>query len=106
MFAQRGMDYAFGAKLSAFLQECGLDEISMENDAIAVPGGSPFAKMMGLSTNQLRDKYIATGLATQEDIELYNAFTADPTCWATYHATVRLMGRKRRDSAMDDSRYL
>jgi hypothetical protein len=50
--------------------------------------------MMALSTCQLCDKYVATGLATERDIELYRAFAAEKDCWATYHATVRASGRK------------
>jgi len=49
---------------------------------------------MGMSTRQLRDKYVATRLATEEDIERYSTFAADATCWATYHATIRAVGRK------------
>jgi len=94
MFRQRGMDYAFGARLPGLLQERAFEAISIENDAAIVRGGSPHARMMGLSTNQLREKYVATGLATDEDIEGYGAFSADPTCWATYHATISAAGRK------------
>jgi hypothetical protein len=50
--------------------------------------------MMSLSTCQLRDKYIATGLASERDIELHGSFAAERACWATYHATVRPSGRK------------
>jgi hypothetical protein len=46
------------------------------------------------SGSTLHDKYIATGLATERDLELYGAFTAEKACWATYHATVRVSGRK------------
>jgi SAM-dependent methyltransferase len=94
MFRQRGMDYAFGARLPALLQERAFEAIAVENDAAIVPGGSAQALMMGMSTRQLQDKYVATGLATQEDIDLYGTFTADPTCWATYHATISAVGRK------------
>ncbi|MBI1918847.1 MAG: class I SAM-dependent methyltransferase [Planctomycetes bacterium] len=94
MFRQRGMDYAFGARLPALLQDRAFEAMLIENDAAIVPGDSPHAKMMGLSTYQLRDKYVATGLATEEDIERYGTFAADPTCWATYHATISAVGRK------------
>jgi hypothetical protein len=50
--------------------------------------------MMALSTQQLSDKYVATGLTTGRDIDLYGSFAADRACWATYHATVRASGRK------------
>jgi SAM-dependent methyltransferase len=94
MFAARTMDFAFGTRLPAILQDHGLEEMAVENDAPIVPGGSPFAKMMGMSTNQLRGKYLETGLATDEDIGRYGTFTADPSCWATYHGTIRAIGTK------------
>lgn len=94
MFAARGMDYAFGARLPAIFQEYRLDELAVGNDAPAVPGGSAFARMMGMSTLQLRAKYLATGLVTPEDLDGYAQFSADPTCWAIYHGTVRATGRK------------
>jgi SAM-dependent methyltransferase len=94
MFRQREMDFAFGVGLPALLQEGEFEQISIDNDEPIVPGGSPQARMMALSTYQLRDKYVATGLATEGDVERYGTFAADPTCWATYHATIRAAGRK------------
>ena len=93
-FEQRGMDYAFGARLPQLLQESALERIVVDRDAASVAGGSPLARMMATSTALLADKYIATGLATAEDIEQYGRFAADPTCWATYYGTIRVAGRK------------
>jgi hypothetical protein len=50
--------------------------------------------MMRLSTLALRDKSVATGLATQADIAAYAEFAVTPSCWATYYATVRILARK------------
>jgi hypothetical protein len=50
--------------------------------------------MMAMSTLQLRERYVATGQATKEDIDCFLAFAADPGCRATYFATVRGSGRK------------
>jgi SAM-dependent methyltransferase len=96
MFEERKMDYAFGARLPTIMQEHRLDDIAIENDAPAVPGGSCFAQMMGMSTYQLREKYLATNLATESDIERYGAFTAERSCWAIYHGTFRAIGTKPR----------
>jgi ubiquinone/menaquinone biosynthesis C-methylase UbiE len=98
MFTARGMDFAFGARLPTILQGYGLDDLALENDAPVVPGGSAFAKMMEMSTRQLQAKYLATGLATAEQIAGYGAFTADPGCWATYHATIRAAARRPRNA--------
>jgi SAM-dependent methyltransferase len=94
MYQQRGLDHAFGARLPGLLQQLGLATIAIENDAAIVPGGSPHARMMAMSAAQLADKYVATGLASAEDIALYGRFAGDPTCWATYHGTIRGAGRK------------
>ena len=47
-----------------------------------------------MSTRQLRDIYLATGQATANDVDLYLAFAADPSCWATYHGVVRGAGKR------------
>jgi SAM-dependent methyltransferase len=94
MFTERGMDHAFGARLPALFEREGFCSGAFENDAPIVCGGSPQALMMAMSTKALSDKYVATGLASPEDIELYGRFAADPNCWATYHATVRGLARK------------
>jgi SAM-dependent methyltransferase len=94
MFRERGMDHAFGARLPTLLQDREFEEISIDDDEPIVPGGAPQAGMMAMSTHQLRGKYVATGRATEGDVERYGTFAADPTCWATYHATIRAAGRK------------
>jgi len=95
MFTTRHMDYAFGLTLPDIFTVRDLDMLTLENDAPIVRGGTPLASMMGLSAHQLREKYVATGLATAEDIECYRAFAADEKCWAIYHGTVRALGTKR-----------
>jgi len=93
MFIARGLDPTFGAHLPEMAQVYGLRDISIDHDAAIVPGGSPMARMIGLSAWQLRAHYVATGLATEADIEHYRAFTLDPHAWATYHGTVRVSAR-------------
>jgi SAM-dependent methyltransferase len=94
MFSQRGMNHAFGVRIPSLLEKRMIQNICIENDASIERGGSPVAKILRLSTRQLQEKYIATGIASDEDIKLYDAFTHDPTCWAIYHGTVRGVGCK------------
>jgi len=94
MFGERGMDYAFGARLPVLLQERSLENISIEQDTSMVCGGSPHALMMAMSTSALSAKYVETERATAEDIEQYARFAMNPACWATYHATIRGVARK------------
>jgi len=94
MFTARNMDYAFGLRLPEIFEEHRLENVALENDAPIVHGDAPFARMMGMSTLQLRDKYLATGVATAQDIENYATFSSDSACWAIYHGTIRAAGRK------------
>jgi len=96
MFRQGRMDHGFGARLPGLVQARGLTDLVVENDAPIVRGGAPHATMMAMSTAQLREKYLATGLVSEEDLAGYASFAADPSCWATYHATIRAAGRKAR----------
>jgi ubiquinone/menaquinone biosynthesis C-methylase UbiE len=94
MFENRGMDYALGIKLPAILQEFGLQQLSVENDAPLSNGGSGVAIVMKMSALHLAEKYIATGRATQEDIEKYCLFADDESAWAIYYATVGVIAQK------------
>lgn len=95
MFIRRGMDHALGARLPALFRKFGLTSISVENDAPPVQGGSPLAAMMRRSAIHLREKYIATGEATAEDVERYCRFAEDRQSQAVYYATVRVRAQKQ-----------
>ena len=97
MYESRGMDYALGLKLLPLLQARGLNDLAMEYDAPCSDGGSEMARMMAMSAVQLRDKYLATGLVTEADVERYCRFAEDPHSRAVYYATVAVMGRKRSE---------
>lgn len=89
MFTNRNMDAALGVKLPAMLsQQVNLQQLSVENDVPLSRGGSGIATVMRLSTVQLAEPYIATGKATQADIESYCQFSEDQNTWAIYYATV------------------
>lgn len=95
MFTARGMDYGLGAKLPALLQSYDLQSCSVEVDTHLSQGGSGIATMMAMSTVQLAEKYIATGVATQADINNYGRFAEDPNAWAIYYATVGVIAQKQ-----------
>jgi len=94
MFSARGMDYSLGVKLPVILQGCGLQQLSVDNDTPLSKGGSEIATIMKMSTVQLAEKYVATGEATQEDIEKYCLFADDQNAWAIYYATVGVVAQK------------
>lgn len=94
MFAARGMDYSLGVKLPAILQTYGLQPVSVAVDTHLCKGDSDIATMMKMSTLQLAEKYIATGAATQTDIDHYGRFAEDQNAWAIYYATVGVIAQK------------
>ena len=52
------------------------------------------ATIMNMATIQLREKYLATGVVEQSDLEQYCRFAEDPNSWAIYYATIAVSGRK------------
>ena len=94
MYTTLNMDYALGLKLPASLQRRGLQHLTVENDAPLCAGGSGMATVMKMSAEQLREKYLATGIADQSDLERYCRFADDPNTWAIYYATIAVSGRK------------
>lgn len=94
MFSSRGVDYAFGTKLPSLLQKLGARNLVIENDCPISRGGEGIASMMEVSVAQLKDKYIATGEATEEDVKNYGAFTGSRDSWAVYYATIGAIAQK------------
>lgn len=92
MFTSLGMDYALGAKLPALFQQQDLSQLTVEHEGHLSAGGGAIAQLMKLSAEQLHEKYVATGLVTEADIEQYCRLADDPDCWAIYYATVAVTG--------------
>lgn len=94
MYDRLGMDYALGQKLQALLQARGLQSVTKEKDGSPSPGGSDMATVMKMSAMQLREKYLATGVVTSEDLDRYCRFAENPESSAVYYATIAVSGRK------------
>lgn len=94
MFINQEKDYTLGIKLPSFLQQLGFQHLQIENFAPIAKGNSDIATMMKLSTLHLADKYVATGKATQTDIQTYCQFASEETAWGIYLATVSVMAQK------------
>lgn len=93
MFEERGQFFAFGGTLPQLLQDRGTRLIRVERDSPIARGGSPLAKMMAMSTRQLSEKYLRTGEVTHETLSRYAEFAANPSCWALYHSTMRVLAK-------------
>ena len=94
MFTSQGKDYTLGIKLPPLLQQLGLQQLWVNNDVPISVGGSDIATMMKLSALQLSEKYKATGIATDEDIQTYCQFAENSTSWGIFVATVGVSGQK------------
>lgn len=92
-FKERGMDPRLGSRLPALLEARGLEIVALERESHLERGGSGVASMMRLSTQQLAEKYLATGAVNAADIEGYAAFASEPGCWGLYYATFRALCR-------------
>ncbi|GMV49096.1 methyltransferase domain-containing protein [Nitrospirales bacterium NOB] len=92
MFLTLGMDHALGAKLPVLFQRHDLSQLTVEHEGHLSSGGQPVAQVMKLSAEQLRDKYLATGRVTGEDIDRYCRCADDPEVWSIYYATVAVTG--------------
>ncbi|HLQ25016.1 MAG TPA: class I SAM-dependent methyltransferase [Acidiferrobacterales bacterium] len=99
MYTRMGIDHAMGLSLPATLQDLGFDDFRADNDAPLVRGGSGIARMMRMSAEQLRDKYIATGMATPEDVDAYCQFAENRETWAIYYATIGVVARSSGKAA-------
>ncbi len=93
MFTQLGMEYAVGLRLPSVMQGHGFKNLKIENDAPLVNGNTGVAHIMKLSTRQLREKYLATGDANEQDIEAYCQFAEDVNCWGVYYATIGVIAQ-------------
>ena len=94
MFTNQGKDYALGIHLPELLQQLNIQQLRVNNDVPISRGGSDIATMMKLSALQLSEKYKATGIVTDEDIQTYCQFADKPNCWGIFVATVRVSGQK------------
>ena len=94
MYERLGMDYSLGRKAPALLQARGLQSMTVENDGLPSAGGSGLATIMKMSAMQLRQKYLATGVVSDEDLDQYCRFAEDPQTSAVYYATIGVSGRK------------
>jgi ubiquinone/menaquinone biosynthesis C-methylase UbiE len=94
MYDSLKMDYQLGLKLPSLLQQRGLSRLTVEHEAPLTSGRSGMATIMGMSALQLREKYLSTGVVTQQDLDLYCRFAEDQESWAIYHAAVAVSGQK------------
>jgi len=83
-WASRGYDPAFGRKLPALFEHCGLENIRHKASAEVVRGGSPWARWWQQTLEGIRAHEQTDGSLTETRQEEYKALTApltDPSFW-------------------------
>jgi SAM-dependent methyltransferase len=81
-WASRGYDPAFGRKLPALFERCGLEQIGHQATSEVVRGGSPWTRWYAESLDVIhRLGGDATNKSRQQDHELIIATFRDPTVW-------------------------
>ena len=74
MLAQRGVDLAYGRTLPRLLRDAGLSEV--QSDAYFPMGGPACTELERATVEQLRERLVAAGLATETEIEQHLANVA------------------------------
>lgn len=94
MFTDSSLDPAYGLRLPQKVKEAGFDLVHIESRIHLCAGEVPIARVMAESAEVLREKYVKTGLATDEDIDHYVARAHDPGVWSIFYATVSVIARR------------
>lgn len=94
MFDEMELNPGYGLRLPEKVTEQGLQIVEVDSRVHLARGGSLMARMMGASTRALADKYVATGEATEGDIDEYIRNTSNDQFWTVYYSTVSVIARK------------
>jgi ubiquinone/menaquinone biosynthesis C-methylase UbiE len=95
MFEQMQLNPGYGSTLPEKIAAEGIQLLDVDSRMHLARGGSPMARMMGASTNALAEKYVATGEASEADLDEYVRKTTDERFWTVYYATVSVIATKR-----------
>ena len=94
MFNNMSLDPGFGKRLPWLVSQLGLAVIHVETISHLEAGGSPVALVMADSAEVLRNKYLSTGKATNNDVDSYIEGARNIRTWANYYATVGVIARR------------
>jgi SAM-dependent methyltransferase len=97
-WASRGYDPAFGRKLPALFERCGLQNIRHEASAEVVRGGSPWARWWKETLAGIRASEQADGSLTPAREQEYQALVApltDPSAWILSELLHACWGQRR-----------
>ncbi len=94
----RGYDKAFGRRLPALFEHCGLEDVRHEAATEVVRGGSPWARWWAVTLEVIHE--LGGGGAVdsdQRELEVMTKALADPTVWVMREILHACWGRRVRD---------
>lgn len=94
MFGDMSLDPGYGKRAVPMVSDVGLSISYIEYVGHLEAGRGPVAMVMADSTDALRDKYVATGEATGDDVDRYIRGAQDAVSFANYYSTVRVLARR------------
>lgn len=91
----RGYDKAFGRKLPALFERCGLEQLRHEAGTEVVRGGSPWAKWWEVTLDVINELGGGRAVAAdQRELEVIKSVLADPTVWLLRELLHACWGRR------------
>jgi SAM-dependent methyltransferase len=97
-WTSRGYDKAFGQKLPALFERCGLRYIRHEAATEVVRGGSPWARWWAVTLEVINELGGGDG-SDQREFEVMTTALADPTVWLLRELLHACWGRRVGDTA-------
>jgi ubiquinone/menaquinone biosynthesis C-methylase UbiE len=94
MFQAKRLNPAYGTQVGLDMASSGLNIDKIDSEMHLEFGGSEVARVMSASTEALKEKYTETGECSEDDIGTYIKGAKDPRSFATYYATMSIVGIK------------
>jgi SAM-dependent methyltransferase len=97
-WTSRGYDKAFGQKLPALFERCGLQDIRHEAATEVVRGGSPWARWWAV-TLEVMNELGRGDDSDRRELEVMTTALADPSVWLLRELLHACWGRRAGDTA-------
>jgi SAM-dependent methyltransferase len=77
-FTTRGIDLDCGRRLFGWLRDLGLEQVNAEGRVLEIRGGFPYAISVKLAFEQMRAPFVASGLASDDEVDRFVALLDKP----------------------------
>lgn len=96
-FRVLGSDASYGRRLYRQVRDMGLAEVGTEGRLSVTQGGSPEAEFLRLSSLQVREHVVASGLISTEEFDAYLALLQNPDVIWMEGTMIAVWGRRPQD---------